>query len=192
MSAVVVLSSADAEGERWYAVYTRSRHEKVIAQQLIGKGVEHFLPLFESVHRWKDRRTRVSVPLFPGYLFVRIRMTDRRAVISVPGVVGFVGNSAGPLAIAGCEIEALRLCLAQQARLQPCPYLAIGRKGRVTSGPLADMEGILVRRKGGTRLVLSITLIHRSVEVEVGAEDVVPLAPCPLMGHADQAKPIAA
>jgi transcription antitermination factor NusG len=159
-------------------VYTRSRHEKTIAQQLAAKGVEHFLPLFEALHRWKDRRVRVSLPLFPGYLFVRIRTTERRAVISVPGVVGIVGNSSAPRAIADWEIEALRTCIAQQARLQPCPYLAVGRKGRVTSGPLADTEGILVRRKGSTRLVLSITLINRSVEVEVGAEDVVALAPC--------------
>ncbi len=167
-----------AEVRRWYALYTRSRHEKSIAQQLAGKGMEYFLPLFEALHRWKDRRVRVSIPLFPGYIFVRMQATERRTVISVPGVVTIVGTAAGPIAVPDEELEALRTCVSQQAPLQPCPYLAVGRKGRVTAGPLADMEGILLRRKGRLRLVLSITLINRSVAVEVDAENVVALAPC--------------
>jgi transcription antitermination factor NusG len=170
--------SAKADAERWYALYTRSRHEKSIGQQLAGKGIKYFLPLFEAVHRWKDRSVRVSIPLFPGYLFVRISAMERRAVVSVPGVVAMVGTHAGPSPIPDDELETLRICVSHQALLQPCPFLAVGRKGRIIAGPLAEVEGILLRRKGQARLVLSITLISRSVAVEVDAENVLALAPC--------------
>jgi len=159
---------------RWYAVYTRSRHEKRIKEQLDSQSLESFLPLYEAVHRWKDRRVLVRLPVFPGYLFVRMVLPEhRKPVVTVPGVVNLVGRPGCPTAIEDHEIEALRLCSARGQSMMPHPYLTVGRLVRVSHGPLADMEGILVRRKGKSRLILSVNLIARAVAVEVDAGDVV-------------------
>ncbi len=159
---------------RWYAVYTKSRHEKRIQQQLDSQSLESFLPLYEAVHRWKDRRMLVRLPVFPGYLFVRMVLPQhRRPVITVPGVVNLVGRPGCPTPIEDHEIEALRLCSARGQSMMPHPYLTVGRPVRVSHGPLADMEGILVRRKGKSRLILSVKLIARAVAIEVDAGDVV-------------------
>jgi len=159
---------------RWYAVYTRSRHEKCVGRLLASKSVEIFLPMYESVHRWNDRNAMVSQPIFPGYVFVRISLGDRMRVLSVPGVVNFVGLHGRPSAIPEEELAALRVCWERQLRMEPHPYLAAGRRVRIKHGLLAETEGILVRKKGRFRLVLSVNLITRSVAVEVDAHDVVP------------------
>jgi transcription antitermination factor NusG len=162
-----------SEPLRWYAVYTRSRHEKRIKDQLDGMSFESFLPLYEAVHRWKDRRVRVSLPVFPGYVFVRIALPElRRPVVTVPGVVNLVGRPGRPTPIEDQEIEALRVCFLRGHSLVPHPYLTVGRRVRVRSGPLADVEGILLRKKGKSRLILSVQLIARSVAIEVDAGDV--------------------
>ena len=161
-------------GFRWYAVYARSRHEKRIMQQLEAEFLQGFLPVYETVHRWKDRRKLVSLPLFPGYLFVRISLADRMRVLRTPGVVNLVGTHGGPTPIPDQEIDSLRTCVSRQAKIEPHPYLAIGRRVRVWRGPFAEMEGILLRTKGGSRLVLSINLIARSLAVEIDANDVLP------------------
>jgi len=159
---------------RWYAVYTRSRHEKRIKEQLDSQSLESFLPLYEAVHRWKDRRVLVSLPLFPGYLFVRMVLPEhRKPVVTVPGVVNLVGRPGCPTPIEDHEIEALRLCSVRGQSMMPHPYLTAGRLVRVRHGPFADMEGILVRRKGKSRLILSVKLIARAVAVEVDAGDVI-------------------
>jgi len=166
--------AATSDQHRWYAVYTRSHHEKRIKQQLDGKSLESFLPLYEAVHRWQDRRVLVSLPLFPGYLFVRISLPEHRLLVAVvPGVVKLVGRPGCPTPIEDHEIEALRICSVQGQSMMPHPYLTVGRRVRVSNGPLADMEGILVRRKGKSRLILSVKLIARAVAVEVDAGDVV-------------------
>jgi len=161
---------------RWYAVHTRARHEKRVRQQLEGRSLEVFLPVYESVHRWNDRRALVSLPLFPGYVFVRIRLADRMQVASVPGVVRLVGCQGHPSPIADAELAALRACCARQIRMEPHPYLVTGKRVRIKAGPLAEMVGILVRRKGRFRLVLSVNSITRSVVVEVDASDVAPVS----------------
>lgn len=167
---------------RWYAVYTRSRHEKCVSRLLESKSVEIFFPVYESVHSWNDRHALVSQPIFPGYLFVRIGLADRMQVLSVPGVVNFVGAHDRPCPIPDEELTALRRCWERRLRMEPHPYLVIGRRVRVKQGLLAEMEGILVRKKGQFRLVLSINLITRSVAVEVDAHDVVPAGAPPLPG----------
>lgn len=159
----------------WYAIYTCARHEKSVSQQLERKCVEHFLPLYEAVHRWKDRRVRVQLPLFPGYLFVRIAPCQRLKVLEVPSVVRMVGFNGVPAALAEEEILSLRSGLAGDLRIEPHPYLKVGRRVRVVRGPLAGREGILVRKKDCLRLVISIDLIMRSMAVEVDAADVEPL-----------------
>jgi transcription elongation factor/antiterminator RfaH len=173
-SVLVATDKTSDIGPCWYAVYARSRHEKRIKQQLEAEFLQCFLPLYQAVHRWKDRRTLVSLPLFPGYLFVRIPLADRMRVLRTPGVVNLVSTHGGPTPIPDHEVEGLRICVTRQIKLAPHPYLAIGRRVHVWRGPFAEMEGILLRTKGGSRLVLSINLIARSVAVEVDANDVFP------------------
>ena len=161
--------------ERWYAVYTRAQHEKRVAEQLAQRTIGNFLPVYEAVHRWKDRSVRLQLPLFPGYLFVRIALTDRLKVLQVPSVVRLVGFHGGPTALADEEVEGLRRALAEGVRAEPHPYLKVGRRVRITAGPLAGREGILKRWKGDLRVVLSTDLIRRSILVDVDAGCVVPV-----------------
>jgi transcription antitermination factor NusG len=167
-------TAAGAAQLRWYAVYTRARHEKRIKEQLEGKLLESFLPVYEAVHRWKDRRVRISLPVFPGYLFVRLSLVEHRMpVVTLPGVVNLVGKPGCPTPIDDQEIEALRLCSTRDQRMAPHPYLTAGQRVRVRNGPLAELEGVLVRAKGRSRLILSVSLIARAVAVEVDAWDVI-------------------
>jgi transcription antitermination factor NusG len=157
---------------QWYAACTRSNHEKCAATQLEQRSIEHFLPLYESVRKWKDRRKRLEFPLFPGYLFVRIPLAERLRVLLTPGVVRLVGFDNRPAALPDEEIEALRTVLAHGVHSEPHPYLSVGRRVRITRGALAGMEGMLVRKKGRVRLVLSINLIRQSAMIEVDSADV--------------------
>jgi transcription antitermination factor NusG len=159
----------------WYAIYTRANHEKRVAAELAARTVENFLPLYHSVRRWKDRRVRLSLPLFPGYVFVRLAMQDRLSVLQVPSVVRLIGFGGLPTALLDEEVETLRSGLANQLHAEPHAYLSVGRRVRVVSGPLAGFEGILQRKKNSFRFVVSIELIHRAFAVDVGAADVQPL-----------------
>ncbi len=161
---------------RWFAAYTRSRHEKSVAEQLARQGVEFYLPLYERLSRWQHRRVRLQLPLFPGYIFVRIVLKDRLQVLRIPSVVRIVGFNGQPTSLPEGEIEALRESLALNLRAEPHPFLAVGRRVRLKSGPLAGFEGILVRRKGSLRLVLSINLIQRSILVETDSSELEPVA----------------
>lgn len=163
----------------WYAAYTCSRHEKRVAEQLRDRGVEQFLPLYETVHRWKNGRAQVQLPLFPCYVFVRIALRDRLRVLEIPSIVRLVGGSGRPTALPRSEVEALREGLAQRLRAEPHPFLTVGRRVRVRQGPLAGLEGILVRRRGRSRFVLSVDLIQRSIIVDLDAADLEPLAITP-------------
>ena len=164
-----LLQSHYAEPQ-WYAAYTCARHEKCVAQQFGLRNIEHFLAVYESVRRWKDRSVRLQVPLFAGYVFVRIPLCGRLCVLQVPGVVRLVGFNGMPTALDKEEIESLQRALCNGLRLAPCPYLRAGCRVRITGGPLSGREGILVRRKGQARVVLSIGLIERSVLVDVEAD----------------------
>ncbi|TAM84187.1 MAG: UpxY family transcription antiterminator [Acidobacteria bacterium] len=155
---------------RWYAAYTKSRHEKSVAEQLRGKGVEAFLPLYRTVRRWKNGEHWVELPLFPGYTFARFALADRLPVLKVQGVVRLVGFNGMPVALQDGEVESLRTALAEGICAEPHPYLTAGCSVRITAGPLAGREGILLRWHGSTRVVLSIDLIHRSVLVDVAAD----------------------
>ena len=157
---------------RWYAAYTCVQHERRIAYQLQQKSVEFFLPLYEAVHKWKDRRKRVELPLFPGYIFVRIPLRDRLQVLEIPSVVRLVGFDGPPTPLPDAEIELLRSGLAHKLRAEPHPYLSMGRRVRIQRGPLAGLEGILRRRNGSLRVVLSMELLKRSIAVNIDAADV--------------------
>jgi transcription antitermination factor NusG len=159
----------------WYAVYTYSNHERRVADQLEGRNVEHFLPLYDSVRRWKDRRVTLKLPLFPGYLFVHLALHDRMRVIQVPGVVRLVGFNSVPTPLRDREVEIIRSGLSESLRAQPHPFLTVGRRVRINSGPLAGLDGVLKRKKSNLRVVVSLGLIQRSIAVEVDAGDVVPV-----------------
>jgi transcription antitermination factor NusG len=156
---------------RWYAVYTCANHEKRVADQFVSRRVEHFLPQYESVRRWKDRKVRLTLPLFPGYLFVHLASQERLRVLQVPGVVRLVGFSGSPTPMPEEELLRIREFLGQGCRAEPHPYLQLGRRARVVRGPLAGMEGIVLRRKKRSRLVISFDLIQRSMTIEIDETD---------------------
>jgi transcription antitermination factor NusG len=143
----------------WYAAYTYGNHEKKAAAEIARRGVESFLPVYRTVRRWSDRRVELEMPLFPGYVFVRLALQDRLKVLQVSGVSRLVGFGT------------LRAGLNGQLRAEPHPFLAVGRRVRVKVGPLQGLEGFVVRRKSGTRLIITLDLIQRSVAVEMEAED---------------------
>jgi len=156
---------------RWYAAYTSANHEKRVSEQLGVRKVDHFLPLYTSVRRWKDRRVTLEMPLFPGYVFVRMALRDRLQVLQVPGLARLVGFNGTPAALRTEEIETLRTSLGNGMRAEPHPFLTVGRRVRLRSGPLAGMQGILLRRKGSFRVVISIDLIQRAVAVDAEVAD---------------------
>jgi transcription antitermination factor NusG len=166
--------SADLQAQvepRWYAVYTRANHERQVAAQLACRGVENFLPQYESTRKWKDRKVRLSLPLFPGYLFVHTALRDRIHVLQVPGVARLVGFAGRPAAVPEAEFLKIREFLNRGFRAEPHPYLTAGIRVRVRTGPLAGMQGIIVRRKNRTRLVVSLELIQRAMAVEMDEAD---------------------
>ena len=156
----------------WFAVYTRHRHEKAVAQFIGRKGLEIFLPLYKAAHRWKDRTKDLALPLFPNYVFVLAALDQRVAVLSTPGVYDFVRLSGVPAQIPADEIDALRCAVEHGLNTEPHPFLKSGDWVRVKSGPLEGLEGILVRKKNFYRLVLSVEVLVKSISVEVEACDV--------------------
>lgn len=154
----------------WYALYIRHQHEKVVADTLSSFGLESFLPLYDVVHRWKDRKKRLSVPLFPCYVFLLGGLDRRARILSVPGVRRIVGVAGRPDTIPSAEIEAIRRAVNSSLRVEPHPFLRRGDRVRVRTGPLAGVEGILLRKKTMCRLILSATLLEKSVAVELDAD----------------------
>ena len=167
-----LLRLAAQQEARWLAVYTSSRHEKRVAKQLTDRGIENFLPLVVRQHHWAKRAmVRLQLPLFPNYLFVHIAPQQRIDVFKVAGVLGIVGTG---YALPDLEIERLRAGV-ELGRVEPHPYLATGERVRIHAGPMAGMEGVLLRRKNELRLIVTLDLIQRSVAVEIDAEDVEPI-----------------
>lgn len=157
-----------SDSPRWYAAYTRFRYEKYVAEMLEYRGVVHYLPLYETVHRWKDRNARVQLPLFPSYLFVQTSLQDRFRTLTVPGVVGLVGHPT-PVALDNQVVEGIRRSLSHCLPVQPHAYISQGRRVRVRSGPLAGLEGFVLRRKSLWCVVINVELIHRSMVVQIDA-----------------------
>jgi transcription antitermination factor NusG len=158
----------------WFAVWTRSRQEKVAAAMLGTLGVQHFLPLKSELRQWSDRKQTVHVPLFNGYLFVRMNPThDRRLqVLKAPGIAGFVGNNTGPLPIPDQQIEDIRTVLTRRVECAVLSLLEEGDRVRVVRGPLAGVEGRLLQGNSSTRLLISIEMIHKTLAVSVLRQDV--------------------
>ncbi len=160
----------------WWALYTRHQHEKAVAEMLSTKGFEVFLPLYESVRRWKDRKKTLSLPLFPCYVFVRGGFQRKLQVVTTPGVHMILYRGDQVAMIPETEIQAIRTVVEGRFRVEPHPFLKCGDRVRVIRGSLEGVEGILTRKKNLCRLVLSVEMLAQSVAVEVNALDVEPLA----------------
>lgn len=161
------------EANKWYALYTCSRHEKFVQQQLTVRAFESYLPLYKSLRRWNDREAWIDLPLFPGYIFVRMDLNARVRALAVPGVVHIVSFRGQPAALTEEEIQSIQTSVAARAA-EPYPYLAKGKCIQIASGPLKGLKGVVVRRKGRLRAVISIHSIMQSFAVEVDAADVLP------------------
>lgn len=156
----------------WYAIWTRSRHEQVVRQQLEQKGIDVFLPTVLKWSRWKDRKKQVSWPLFPGYCFARFSADQRVPVLKCTGAVSIVSFNGAPAAIPEEELSGIRQLVESDLQFDPCPLIHEGDKVEVTHGPLKGVVGRLVRKGSHARLVLAVDLIGQGVSVEVDAADV--------------------
>lgn len=172
-------AEASGEGRRteppWYAIWTRSRHEQVVMQQLVEKQFTAFLPTIAKWSRWKDRRKRIERPLFPGYVFARFEPDERLAVLKCSGVVSIVSFNGEPAPVPEHEIAGIRTLLESTLPYDPCPMIKTGQRVEVTHGPLKGVVGRLTRKGTQSRLVLSVDLIGQAVSVQVDAADVEPL-----------------
>lgn len=151
----------------WFALQVRSRREAFVANHLEGQGLECFLPLYKSKRRWSDRLKEIEQPLFPGYLFCRLNLSNRGPVLMTPGVQQIVGVGRTPVPVEEREMESIRQVLSSGLPSLPWPYIHIGERVRVNYGSLVNLEGILVNFKGSNRVVISVTLLQRSVALEI-------------------------
>jgi transcriptional antiterminator NusG len=166
---------ADAAANAWFAVWTRSRHEQVVREQLQQKQIEAFLPTITRWSRWKDRKKKIDWPLFPGYCFARFDPVDTLQVVTCSGVVNIVSFEGRPAPIPEYELDSIRVLIGSDLQYDPCPSVREGTMAEVVHGPLRGVIGRLMRKDAArARLVLSVDLIGRAVSVEVDAADVKP------------------
>lgn len=159
----------------WYALRTRSRHEKLVRDQLAQQGIEPLLPTVKRLSQWKDRKKEVEVPLFSGYCFVRFTSDQKLPVLKTVGVVDIVGGGQRPEPIPDEEITAIQTLIASVLPYDPHPYLQEGMKVEVIRGPLQGLQGILLRKEKRHRLILGVRLIQQAAAVEIDTADVVPI-----------------
>ena len=159
---------------RWYALFVRSNQEKRVAQHLAEKAVEHFLPCYQSVRQRKDRRVTLQIPLFAGYVFVRLAFVERMKVLTVPNVVSLVGTRTLPAAISDEEIAWIMRGV-EYGKIEPHECLKVGQRVVINSGAMAGANGILLQRRNHTRVVISLDSIAQAFVVEVDASCIEPL-----------------
>ena len=167
------------EQSYWYAIQTRSRHEKMVRDQLAAKSITHLLPLWRKRSIWKDRVKFVEVPLFSGYLFGYFALQDKVAVLETVGVARLVGINGKAMPIPEEQIAAVRTMMEHRLPCSPHPYLVEGMRVRIKCGLLAGAEGILIEKRQRHRLVISMDIIHQAVAVDVDSAEVEPLGPRP-------------
>ena len=170
------MTGLETEAKPWWALYTRHQHEKTVADMLSAKGFDVFLPLYESERQWKDRVKKLSLPLFPCYVFVRGDLDRQLHAITTPGVHMVLSRGERVALIPEEEIAGIRRIVEVPCQAEPHPYLECGERVRVVRGCLEGVEGILIRKKSQYRLVLSVDTLAQSVAVEVDASDVEPLS----------------
>lgn len=165
--------------EQWYAVHTKSNYEKKVASQLAQRGVANYLPVWKEVHAWTDRQKIVEVPLFRGYVFARFGDSGRNRlrILQTPGVARIIGSCGVIEPIPDGEIAAIQQLLSSGLKCAPHPYLREGDSVRVNKGPLQGVQGLFLRQKGPSRLLISVSLISQSVAAEIEADDVEVVVP---------------
>lgn len=161
----------------WFAIQVRGHHEMGVGHRLTSYGFEWFLPTYKRRKRWSDRIKEEDAPLFPGYLFCRFDAQHRLPILTIPSVIQIVGYNRVPVAVEEAEIRAIQRLVASGLPNRPWPFCTVGDRVRIESGPLRSLEGILAKFKGAQRLVLSVTLLQRSVAVEIDSASVTPLGP---------------
>lgn len=160
----------------WFALQVRSRWEAAAADLLRGKGLEILLPTYTTKRKWSDRVKVVESPLFPGYVFCRFDVHNRLPVLITPGVISVVGRGKTPVAVDDLEIQSIRAAIASGIHLEPWPYVEIGERVRIKHDVLDGMEGILTSFKGSHRVIISVTLLRRSVALEIDRSRITPVA----------------
>ena len=161
--------------ERWFAVRVKSRCERVVVSIAQNKGFEGFLPLYQARSRWSDRLKAIQLPLFPGYVFCRLDPQHRLPLLTIPGVLHFVGIGKTPAPIEDTEIAAIQAAVQSGLSTEPWPFLEVGQRVRLEDGPLAGLGGILVGTPNGQRIIVSVTLLKRSVSVAIERQWVKPV-----------------
>ena len=163
----------------WFALQIRSRWEATTAGLLRGKGLETFVPTYTTRRKWSDRFKVVEAPLFPGYVFCRFDVHNRLPILITPGVISVVGRGKTPIAVDDAEIASIQSAIQSGVPVEPWPYVEIGERVRIKDDVLDGMEGILTSFKGSHRVVISVTLLHRSVALEIERSRITPLGPIP-------------
>jgi transcription antitermination factor NusG len=153
--------------KRWFALRVKSRREKVVAVMARNKGFEEFLPIYQSRRHWSDRLKSLELPLFPGYVFCRLDPLHRLPLLTIPGVLHFVGTAKVPTPIEDKEIAAVQRAVQCGALTEPWPFLEVGQRVRIEDGPLAGLEGVLAGTFKPQRLIVSVAILQRSVAVAI-------------------------
>ena len=159
----------------WYAVRVKSNHEHLASLAIKNRGFQQFLPLYRSQRRWSDRVREIDAPLFPGYVFARLDPQNRLPILTVPGVVGIVSTAKIPIPVPNEEIEAVRRVLEAGFPCGPWPMLKAGQLVRIERGALSGLEGLLIQVKSRYRLVIAVSILQRSVAVEVERDSIRPI-----------------
>jgi transcription antitermination factor NusG len=167
--------SFKADCQRWFALQVRTRWESSTALLLSGKGYQTLLPTFKARKRWNGRLREVNAPLFPGYVFCQFDAQKRLPILVTPGVLAVVGCGRVPLPVDDIEIASIQRVVSSGFRAEPWPYLEVGQKIRIESDALSGLEGILINFKGNHRIVVSVTLLRRSVALEIDRCSVKPV-----------------
>ncbi len=168
------IESSDLPG-KWFALHVKSRSEQTIASIVQNKGYQHFLPVYKARRRWSDRVRQFELPLFPGYLFCRLSGESRLPLLTTPGVLGLVGIGKVPLPVDDAEIAAIQAMVQSGLVAEPCPFISLGDRVRLEEGPLAGLEGFYVENRKQHRIVVSVTLLQRSIGIEIDRDWVTPV-----------------
>jgi transcription termination/antitermination protein NusG len=171
------MTSPGADDQRWFALQVRTRWESSTAVLLSGKGYSTLLPTYQTKKRWNGKVKQVSAPLFPGYVFCQFDALKRLPILVTPGVIAVVGRGRVPFPVNDSEIAAIQTMVASGFQAEPWPYLEVGQKIRIESDSLNGLEGILINFKGNNRIVVSVSLLRRSVALEIDRDCVIPVAP---------------
>ena len=171
------MANSETENRRWFALQVRTRWESSTAVLLSGKGYETLLPTYQTKKRWNGKVKQASAPLFPGYVFCQFDALKRLPILVTPGVISVVGRGRVPFPVNDGEIATIQTIVTSGLQAEPWPYLEVGQKIRIESDSLSGLEGILIQFKGNNRIVVSVSLLRRSVALEIDRDCVRPVAP---------------